>query len=158
MTDYLTKFTLIIGVFNYSNQWEMKKIAKFMWEELKQFNIYEHGKILTDNKQEDLTCTSYYDASKLEVLKMSKSGDCIKLLYEHPYYSCSLSLYINKDNKLQALKCYDANDRIILDLFYGEKTVKFYNITIPLDELDEVLFQLSTVYQPDLSFLKDFSL
>lgn len=157
MDSFIEKLERISPLMEKPNFTDTVERAKWYWDILKEYHLYENISILGTGDVVAVIVPSFHN-SKFTQLKLTRTGDCACVSYAPTVDGVKLDIYIDANNKVRALVgTNNDDDRPVLDVFYAKNFVRFFHVVIPNDELSEVLFQFSTVNKTDLSFLEDFT-
>jgi|AGFT01.1.fsa_nt_gi hypothetical protein len=132
-------------------------IIRNIKKQLNDVNVY--GRLrLTSSREEPVpiiirSLEGYRGATDLYV---SAAGDCARIEYMYSSYDLSIRMYYNSENKLVSVTATDRHGNICFYVYIEEETLTLFNVVLPLDELEEIIFQNDLVSEYSLDFLKEF--
>lgn len=90
-------------------------------------------------------------------LHVSSAGTCARVEYNNSGCDMSVSMCYNKENKLISAYACDRNGETCFNIFVHKNTITLLNVDLPIDELEEIIFQNNLVQNEySLEFLKEF--
>lgn len=154
--NYIDKLVRIEPLISTHTFWDTVGRAKWYWDSLKEFKLHQNLAIISDNDVMMVAVPSYHN-DRFTKLDLSRSGDCARVTYTPEYGGATLNMFVDNNNKVKAITAFNnETQQPLIDLFYGDDFVRFFNIVIPRTEIAEVLFQYSTVSSTDLSLIEEF--
>lgn len=135
-----------------------------MYNSVKDANIYQRICMLSDTHQSTINIHSMFiGLENIKKLDIVRAGDCVKV-YLHHWSAESYELYFSENNKLKYFSVKSSSESAVItngiDIINGfitDTEITLWNITIPINEIEAILFQASTLGESfDLSPIRDF--
>lgn len=155
--DYLNEFQLLAPImesYAFSNE---SHRFKHYWSLLQHYEVYDNLSIVSESTEIYVKSLNGCQLSRLELMKCGETA-CVKYSNAHRNYDNddnTFHFFIDCNNKIRGIKMVDSSNEPVIELFIGKNIVRFFNIVIPKDEFEEVMFQMSTVVKADLSWIGD---
>lgn len=155
MTVCFDEFIKLKPVIETNKFDDMIERYKFYWESLQYYELADNLSIVGKSSSE-LIVPSFNRAGKFTRLLLERTGECACVKYQPSSSEANLQIFVDRNNKIKAIKSYESDDNTpVLDLFISTDIIRFFHIVIPKSDLEEILFQVSTIITTDLSFLKE---
>lgn len=151
--ENLKKFDLLLSSPDFNNY---IRIAEIMYDNLIDANVYGRKKLLINNDNKmciiipEMTLAAGITINSIDI---KISGDYVVACIEY-WMIFKIHLYYNENNKVIYFSISDnSSGGEAFNALITDEDVFLFNISIPRDELESTLFQISTTTNYKLDFI-----